>query len=119
MQSTQADSHSRPEPHLLELPLYLLYRIVDQLDLRDQRHLFMTCSQLHNKWQLHFSQISCSWERHLYTPRCRLLWEVLTPQQGTLPCATQARLVECPRMPYADVLLSTQIFVRRGGVTTT
>ena len=91
MLPTHPDLQLGPPPHLLELPLYLLYRIVEQLDLRDQRHLFMTCSQLHDKWQLHISQISCSWERHLYIPSSRLLWEELAPQQSTKPCAIQAR----------------------------
>ena len=82
MECTTPASETHPTALLLELPLYLLYRIVDQLDLQDQRHLFMTCSRLNGKWQLHFSHLVGDWERHLYTPKIKLLSVVLAQQQG-------------------------------------
>ena len=82
MTSTTLASELHPTAPLLELPLYLLYRIVDQLDLQDQRHLFMTCSRLHGKWQLHLSHLVGDWERHLYIPKGKLSSEVLAQQQG-------------------------------------
>ena len=42
-----------PCAHLSDLPLHLLYNIAQSLDLRSQRNLFLSSSQLYSKWQLH------------------------------------------------------------------